>query len=246
MWTIAEYQPTSFFSLRPFTATSSGGKSLIAPTPFAIKMALLDAAIRTQGLEQGRTLFPTLRNLQIAIRLPRWIIVNKTFVRIWRINDSVSKKKKAQKALLIAEARANRKWPYYYNIAFREYIQFGGSLALGFEGMPSSQLIPLLLQINYLGKRGGFIQLIRPPETATSLSNKFTLLTESVNGEFPLGVLQMLDDCGPTLTFEKANVYSRKTIKVGRDRIFHQVILPYRLTKASRGFTLYQRLEPGY
>jgi len=78
MWTIAQYQPTAFFSLRPYNATSSGGKSLLVPTPFAIKMALLDTAIRTQGLEQARVLFPILRDLKIAIRLPRYILVNNT------------------------------------------------------------------------------------------------------------------------------------------------------------------------
>ncbi len=46
MWLIATYQPTSLFSLRPANATTSGGKTLLTPTPFALKMALLDAAIR--------------------------------------------------------------------------------------------------------------------------------------------------------------------------------------------------------
>ena len=67
MWVLAEYQPTTLFSLRPATATTSGGKSLIVPTPFAVKMALLDIAIRTQGLEAGRALFSALRGLRIAL-----------------------------------------------------------------------------------------------------------------------------------------------------------------------------------
>jgi len=239
MWTIAEYQPTSFFSLRPYTATTSGGKSLIVPTPFAVKMALLDATIRTQGLNQGQTLFSTIRDLQVAVRPPQWIVVNNTFAKILRLKEI--KTKASEKESAIARAKAERQWPFQKTIAFREYVQFGGPLVLAFRGMSPEGLTPLLVQINYLGKRGGFVQLLRPPTTATSLPDGFTLLTEGVNGAFPLGMLQMVDDCGPSLTFARANVYeSDQKIRLGKDRIFHHVVLPYRPARSSRGFTLYE------
>jgi len=243
MWTIAEYQPTTFFSLRPHTATTSGGKSLIVPTPFAVKMALLDIAIRTQGLARGRALFPAIRDLRVGVRLPRYILVNNTFAKIWRINDSVFKKGKAEKAHLIAKAKAEHKWPYQSNIGFREYVQFSGPLALAFSGMSAQELMPLLVQVNYLGKRGGFIQLLHPPEEVDALPAGFTVLTEGVNGNFPLGTLQMVDDCGSRLTFEQADVYSDKKIRPGKDRIFHHVVLPCQPVRSSRGFTLYERID---
>lgn len=243
MWTIAEYQPTSLFSLRPYTATTSGGKSLIMPTPFAVKMALLDAAIRTQGLARGQALFPALRDLQLAVRLPQRIVVNNTFAKILRLREV--KTKASEKEAAIARAIAERQWPFQKTIAFREYVQFSGPLALAFQGMSLEELTPLLLQINYLGKRGGFIQLLRLPEMAEELPAGFTVLTEGVNGTFPLGVLQMVDDCGPSLTFDKANIYDRNRksqIKLGKDRIFHHVVLPHRPVRSSRGFTLYERI----
>jgi len=243
MWTIAEYQPTAFFSLRPYTATSSGGKSLIVPTPFAIKMGLLDAAIRTQGMERGQELFPAIRDLRIAVRLPHRIVVNNTFTKIWRLNDSVSKKGKAEKERLIIEAKTERKWPYQSSIGFREYVQFGGPLIFALSGMTHAELMPLLLQCNYLGKRGGFIQLLRPPEEVEELPEGFTLLTESASGTFPLGTLQMVDDCGPGLTFDHVNIYHAKKIKPGKDRVFHHVVLPLRPVRSSRGFTLYEEME---
>ena len=242
MWTIAAYQPTAFFSLRPYTATSSGGKSLIVPTPFAIKMGLLDAAIRTQGLERGQELFPAIRDLQIAVRLPRRIVVNHTFTRIWRLNDSVSKKGKAEKERLIIKAKAERKWPYQPSIGFREYVQFGGPLTIALSGMTHAELVPLLLQLNYLGKRGGFIQILRAPEEVEELPDGFTLLTKSASGTFPLGTLQMVDDCGPGLTFDHVNIYHAKKIKPGKDRIFHHIVLPLRPVRSSRGFTLYEEM----
>lgn len=238
MWTIAEYQPTSFFSLRPYTATSSGGKSLLVPTPFAVKTALLDAAIRTQGLERGRVLFPALRDLRVAVRLPRYILVNNTFVRILRIKES--KAAAGEKEASIVRAMADRQWPFQRTIGFREFVHLGGSLALALEGMPPDELIPLLLQINYLGKRGGFIQLLNLPETAERLPDGFTLLTESANSAFPLGTLQMVDDCGPQLTFERVDVYSSQKIERGKDRVFHHIVLPHRPVRFSRRFTLYE------
>jgi hypothetical protein len=244
MWTIAEYQPTSLFSLRPYTATTSGGKSLIVPTPFAVKMALLDATIRTQGLAQGQALFPALRDLQVAVRLPQCIVVNNTFAKILRLKEV--KTKASEKEPAIARAVAKRQWPFQKTIAFREYVQFSGSLALAFQGMSLEELRPLLMQVNYLGKRGGFIQLLRLLEMAEELPVGFTVLTEGVNGSFPLGVLQMVDDCGPSLTFDKANVYDRNRrsqIKLGKDRIFHHIVLPYRLVRSSKGFSCYERVD---
>ena len=41
-WLILHYQPT-VFSLKPARATSTVGKTLLVPTPYAVKMALLDA-----------------------------------------------------------------------------------------------------------------------------------------------------------------------------------------------------------
>ena len=62
-WLIARYQPTSLFSLKHGDATSTGAKSLLVPTPFAIRMALLDAAIRTEGIAAGRSAFEHIKSL---------------------------------------------------------------------------------------------------------------------------------------------------------------------------------------
>lgn len=237
MWTIAKYQPTTFFSLRSYTATSSGGKSLIVPTPFAIKMALLDAAIRTQGIVRGRALFPHLRDMRIAVRLPRYILVNKTLARILRLKEIKTTADKKEAAM--AEAIADLQWPFQRTICFREYVQFGGPLILAFQGMSLQELEPLLTQVNYLGKRGGFFQLIAIPKEVEEIEG-FTILTEGVNRAFPMGTLQMVDDCGPQLTFEQVDVYSSKCIKPGQDRVFHHIVLPHRPVRSSRGFTLYE------
>ncbi|MBN1813847.1 MAG: hypothetical protein JXA14_18555 [Anaerolineae bacterium] len=241
MWIIADYMPTSLFSLRPYTATTSGGKSLIVPTPFAIKMALLDVAIRARGLQHGQVLFPTLRDLQVAARLPQHIVVNNTFTKILRLKEI--KSKASEKGAAMGWAMAARQWPYQTTIAFREYVHFGGSLSLAFRGIDPETLAPLLVQVNYLGKRGGFMQLQSAPHVREELPVGFTLLTQGFESTFPLGMLQMVDDCGPSLTFDRADIYKPGVkIRPNKDRIFHHVVLPYQLVRSSKSYTLYERI----
>ena len=237
-WLTTRYQSTTMFSLKPASATSSGGKTLLCPTPFAIKMALLDVAIRTQGLERGETLFKTIRQLRIALRPPKQTVVNNTFIKILRPHKSGPKD--ANGTGLMA--------PMGNTIAFREYVSFHGEMDLIFQGMSVEELAPLLLNVNYLGKRGGFLQLLAPPELKTWTddelqANNYTLLTEPTTA-FPVdGLLQMLDDCGPKMTFEHANIYSGKGIKLGKERILHHVVLPYRLVRSSKSYSYYERLD---
>ena len=225
MWTIARYQPTAFFSLKPHMATSSGGKTLIVPTPFAVKTALLDAAIRSQGLAQAKEQFASLRALHVAARLPRRIVVNNTFNRVLRA----------------ARSPSPGQWPYQRTIGFREYVHFAGPLEFALAGMRHEDLTPLLIQVNYLGKRGGFMQLLAEPRQSEDLPPGFTVLTGEVNGTFPLGTLQMVDDWGAKMTFDHINIYSHKPIRTGTHRVFHHVVLPHRPVRSSKSFTLYER-----
>lgn len=87
------------------------------------------------------------------------------------------------------------------------------------------------------------MQLQTLPMEYRELPEGFTEITASINGSFPLGLLQIVDDCGPKLTFDQASVFSDKGISLGKDRILHHVVLPYRLASSSRGYTLYERFE---
>src|SRR5512138_2786632 len=105
MWLIAEYCPSTFFSLRPANATTSGSKTLVTPTPFAVKMALLDAAIRVYGKIQGETWFPQLRDLVVAARLPKHLMIVKPFIKIRRPLETKDKKTAHEK---IERAKSNK------------------------------------------------------------------------------------------------------------------------------------------
>jgi len=83
-WLVAEYQPVALFSLKHGEATSTGGKSLLLPTPFSIRMALLDAAIRTMRLgpehSNWNDTVEKIRSLTLAVNPPKHAAVTNLFV----------------------------------------------------------------------------------------------------------------------------------------------------------------------
>lgn len=240
MWTTARYQPTSLFSLRPALTTASGAQSLLVPTPYAIKMALIDAAIRLFGTQQGESWWPLIRDLEVAIAPSDAIVVNKTFIKIQR-PTRVTKGNPAEVAAVL-EAGI---YPMGPTIAFREYVQFDGEVGLALRSLQAMDLPleRLLLQISYLGKRGGFWQIQEPPTVIPALASEWILLTGSANGFAFDGTLQMLDDCGPKLSWEHANVYTSKGIKLGsNERVLRSIVLPYRLHRSSYRYSLYERI----
>ena len=239
MWIVARYLPVAPFSLKPASATSSGGMTLLVPTPYAIKMALLDAAIRLFGLTQGEQMFPHLRDCSVALALPDDLIVMKGFSKIRRLLKDRSNEEKAQ------EAHERKHFPMQPTIAYREYVYYRETLQLAIsppeQGLPMSVYAQLLSAINYFGKRGGFVQLTAPPTQVEILSDRFIPLTTSDRNAFHInGTLQVLDDCDKTLTFQRANIYQPDRITLGKERILHHVVLPYQLLRSSRGYSWYR------
>lgn len=234
-WLVAHYQPVGLFSLRPGETTATGGQSLLIPTPFAIRTALLDAAIRVQGVAQGPQAFETIRALRLAIAPPRRAAVSGLLIKILKPEREPEERGRAMQR----------------TVAFREYVHLEGTLGLALGGDPDrlEKVAPLLVHLNYLGKRGSFLQLLAPPETVETPDDHppdgfVPLVPWNQTGTpgFPLGHLQRLDEWGPDLTFEKVNVYTAESIRSGRDRIRFDVVLPYRLVRAGRGFAVYEAL----
>jgi hypothetical protein len=246
MWVKAVYHQVSLFSLKPADATSTGGRSLLVPTPFSIKMALLDAALRIYGVEVGEMYFSLIRDLPIALSPPPQIIVNNCFMRIHKPRREKSGQDKTSD-----EAQGIGEGPFIRTVALREYVQYSGPLgvAVQVESQQAAEVVSaLLIQVSYFGKRGSLFQLDGPPMLQEHLSVKQGYLhldgQESGREEAASGyTLQILDDCSPKLTFEQADIFSGKPITIGKERILRHVVLPYRLTRSSKGFSLYQRIE---
>lgn len=236
MWLIAEYRPTSLFSLKPAWATSSGGKSLLLPTPYAVKMALLDAACRSEGVAKARDAWPKIAALQIALSGPERVVVSNTFTKIL-------KPRRGNPAPGSADAG-----PLQKSIGFREYVYHDGAVAIGLEVTDSNdvdRIVDWLLQVSYLGKRGGLVQLVAPPSLANALPPGFVVINQDQAAGIPIeGIVQPMDDTGPKVSFAKVDIYSGENVRSGKDRILHHVVLPYRLVSSSRGYTLYERFDP--
>lgn len=257
MWMLAHYLPVTPFSLKPAGVTSSGGKTLLVVTPYALKMALLDVAIRTLGLKTGEELFPRLRDLSVAIALPQDILVFKTFSKIWRPVESKDTKKpdETQEGFeqrmqeKLAEKMEKGQYPYYSTISFREYVTYRDAFHLALSVPNSTAALPdelptLLSGINYFGKRGGFVQLMTPPTEVEILPEHFVHLTASTTQAFHMnGTLQVLDDCHTSLTFRRANIYHPDRITLGKERVLHHVVLPYQLHRSSRSYSWYRLIK---
>ncbi len=228
-WLIAHYVPVGLFSLKHGEATSTGGKGLLIPTPFALRTALVDAALRVQGRQHAARIFEMVKGLDLALQPPPYAVSNGVLIRVLKPERGDSAK---------AAARF-----FQRTIAFREFVQWQGTLGLAL-GSPQTQVLAQvaawLPHITYLGKRGGFVQLARPPRLADDLPAGFIpLRPQAPQAGFPLGLVQRVDDWGPSLTWERLNVYSRERIRPGRDRVRYEVVVPYALQQAGRGFTVY-------
>lgn len=232
MWLIAEYEAATLFSLKLSSATASGGKTLLGPTPYAIKMALVDVACRTQGVAQAEQLWPQIRDLEVALRPVEQAVVTNLFQKV------LKPYKNRPKPGIVDFG------PFQKTIGYREYVHLAGRLgiALGWEGDEVHEwLNDLLLNVNYFGKRGSFVQLIAPPAIVAELPADFVATTRDQSTFTVGGTLQVLDDCAPDLTFAKANIYSGEKVRLGKDRIMRNIVLPYHLTRSSKSFSLYER-----
>jgi len=228
MWIAATYQSTSLFSLKPATATASGGRTLLVPTPYAVKMALLDVACRLIGqAAAGEAWDAWLGNSRVALRPVNDVVVNNTFIRILR-----------------PPKRPEPGQPFQRTIAYREYAQLAGDLGIAVEVEADAQAETLtrwFAHINYLGKRGSFMQLQQVPRIMDGLPKGWLIPAEPLADGFMLdALLTQLDDTGDKATFEVVNIYSGKRIAMGKQRVLHHVALPYERVRSSRGYTHYR------
>lgn len=221
---VAQYAPTAMFSLKDSQATNAAGKTLLVPSPYAVKLALLDVAARWRGLEFARASFAWLKALEIRPGPPQYACVTNAFIKIQRPPKNPEPFE-----------------PFKPTIAFREYAQFVGELRLAFEVSALSAdavetLQSFLLRVNYFGKRGSFMQFTGFAELEALDASFVTFPGDAKNSSG--SVLHYLDDFGAKMTWDKANVYAKDK----PDREPRPGLLPYRLKRSSKRSSLYERL----
>ena len=112
-WVIAAYRPVTLFSLRMTHATNKGGKTLVVPTPYAVKMAFLDACFRQyppkEALDVAHRTFDFLKRRSVYVRPPKHCVVNNTFVKV------------------LDWSREPSSGPFRNTIAYREFAFFAAT-----------------------------------------------------------------------------------------------------------------------
>jgi hypothetical protein len=226
-WLVFTYQPTTLFSLKMSRATSSVGRTLVVPTPYAAKMAFIDAAFKTGWQGEMEEFVTALVSVDARIGVSRQAIVTHTIIKIRQ------EPKDAKSAL-----------PYIPAVAYREFVYFRGpsrwafDLSSGPEWLASA-LTDLAPKINYIGKRGSFIQFVAV--------DRHRLLDGTFTQPFNAGELRptsamhiaTLDDFGPDATLDALNSFSATPIRRDKHRVFRETLVPLGLVNVGPGFSEY-------
>lgn len=218
-----KYMPTALFSLKDSNATNSGAKSLFLPSPYAIKMAILNQAITVGGdlksLESKKSLFFSyIRDAKISFFLESgsYFAVNNTFVKILKPSRSSG--------------------GFGQTVSFREYVYISKPIEIIFETQQNGQkeyLQKYLHNINYFGKKGCFFQFLKYKD----MPNEANVKPFSIGSEvLPFGILQEYDDFDKKLSFNNVNSFtSSRTI-----RYKEILVLPLESVGKAKGFSIYK------
>ena len=239
MWLVVKYKPANLFSLRDSRSTSSGGKSLLLPTPYSVKLALIDVIWRLMGRDAAADLLRKLSPVKILLRGPEQLVLNNCFVKIARVPKDP---KKFVKGSLDSRGR----FPFDRTVSLRQYVYYQGDLDVAFsvEGDELLQDLKVLLpRVNYFGKRGSFFQFDGFNVT-NSLDEGFNCYVDpSMDRIFKHYILQQMDDMNPQISLAALDITSDEKITVGKDRIFPLSLLPYQLKKSSKQYAYFVRSE---
>jgi hypothetical protein len=218
--------------LKSSRATSTAGKTLLIPTPYSIKMTFLDVALRHEIVDNLQELVGWLAKAELRIGVPEHACVTGTIQRVRQETREAERKEDPDLA------------PYRATIAMREFVYYHGALRFAFDLTTCSEkLVPLLLQaapsINYIGKRGSFLQYLTRSYQA-DLDATFTRPSDDPDGRLPpSGHRAVLDDFGTKPSFAAFDSFSPTEMRRGNDRKFVDTIIPLDVYNSGPGFVHY-------
>jgi len=232
VWLHVQFLPVSLFSLKMSSATSGVGRTLLVPTPYAVKMALLDAGLRSRQLDEQTAdkFVRALSGADLRIRVPDQAVVTHTIVKIRQETKPDKKKPNLP--------------PYGPNIAYREFVYFAG--ALGFcldlrtiDSATAEMVVRISPHIFYLGKRGGFFQYLGTHRT-NELDQRCSVPVAAMKTVPTAAHVAILDDFGPEANFDAMNSFSPTPIKRDRQRKFVSTVVPLGRSFVGPGFSHYE------
>ena len=214
----AIFQPTTLFSLKESNSTNSGAKSLFLPSPYAIKMAILNQAITLGNLDfsgERNERFREVRDLEIGYFLQGNFCVNNCFIKILKPNRS--------------EPGVQQ------TVSFREYIHINTPIEIIFTVQTEEQRLFLkrnIHKISYFGKRGCFVQFLEYKEHPNE-PNVIPFNKDSLRD----GILQEYDDFDDNCTFDNVNSFGKKPVK-RKKQILNLPLIRVQSSKAFSNYAL--------
>lgn len=224
------FRPTALFSLKDSNATNSGAKSLFVPSPYAIKMALLNQAITLDGVDfsgKKNENFAFVRDAEISYFVKGHFCVNNCFVKILKKKEDKRGKKAKEEGQIFTPGFQN-------TISFREYVYLSDDIEFIISTTTEGAAYfwkKYLYRINYFGKRGCFFQFVKYSDE-TSLPN----ISKMQNGALVPGILQELDDFSTKMVFDNVNSFS--TGRVNRAKDIYQI--PISRINSSKSYSHYE------
>jgi hypothetical protein len=266
-WLILAFKPTTLWSLRTSMSTSSGGKTLLVPTPYSFKLALVDAGIQQFGIQRGVRLFEILRGRPLRISPPADAVVSATLVKLRKLEraDAAGDESDDEDA---ADVRM-----FVPTVGFREYVSFYGAeadrafrVAVARSGLDRDDVLLLIgaaRAVTYSGKRGGFLQYENLAATELALEIEeipptapFTIpLSQTSQPGIPVGTIQPLDELAAAAEWDRVSTFGPKAIRTAHlgpgetaserevDRAYVPSAIPYRAVKTTRNFAAYRRID---
>jgi hypothetical protein len=230
-WLVFVYVPSAFFSLKASWATSTAGLTLLTPTPYAVKMAFLDAVLRHRLIGDPEPFVRALTKASLRIGLPAHACVTEAILRIRQETRDVDRKLRPDLP------------PYRPNMALRQVVHFQGDLRFAFDRTTCTHgtaetLMRAAPAINYVGKRGSFVQFLECVHQS-KLDSTFTAPVTNRTGQKSWGHRASLDDFGPQAHFEALNSFTPTQIKRDVHRKFVDTFVPLGIRNVGPGFVHY-------
>lgn len=234
-WLVARYLPCALFALKVSSATSSVGRTLVVPTPYAIKMALVDAAFRAGTSDEAcALLLRALVGVAVRIAPPDRAVVSHTFLKVRQEPKT-----------------RDPHQPFISSVAYREFVFHQGIWRWAFDLVDrdaafAESLSRLLPHVRYVGKRGSFVQYVGV-ERLSELGSTFSQPLGAGAVDMPMGPSHVapLDDFGPDADLPTLSSYSSKRASVGKHRVFVNTLVPLGVVNVGPGFTEYRGGESG-
>lgn len=253
MWLEVLFKPTTLFSMKMSAATNSAAKSLPCPSPYAVKMALLNAIITYESVDTAKNYFTIIRDLDMRFSLPEKWVVNNCLIRVLKLKrHDISKDEK--KELLengfseddISTLKKERESidPFQGVVAFREYVFYLDTLKIAVRLSDSAKELENSLlniwfsRINYFGKKGCFFQYEGFREVS-DLSDEYSNILDS--GNLSPGIMFPVDDVSKEAEFKNMNNYDYSCKDAKRVTVIH--IFPFRQISANKNYTFYSRVK---